>query len=172
MVQLACYGHEMKRLYVFVLAVITLLVLSTSCGHPNGDERLLLPEPSSIPHLHIESKTNLSGGYQLEKDYYRMIGDDSLPRGEMSLYAIVYPDIQNAKQFFRRKLHISVDSNTHEIRAVVFSKLSLDDAGVVKDTLDQITEPIEQLDADGAYDKRQEYDACDERGDKSPTPRG
>jgi hypothetical protein len=145
----------MKRLYVFVLAVITLLVLSTSCGHPNGDERLLLPEPSSIPHLHIESKTNLSGGYQLEKDYYRMIGDDSLPRGEMSLYAIVYPDIQNAKQFFRRKLHIS-----------------LDDAGVVKDTLDQITEPIEQLDADGAYDKRQEYDACDERGDKSPTPRG
>jgi hypothetical protein len=44
------------------------------------------------------------------------------------------------KQFFRRKLHLSVDSNTHEIRAVVFSKLSLDDAGVVKGTLDQITE--------------------------------
>ena len=78
MVQLACYGYEMKRLYVFVLAVITLLVLSASCGDPNGDERLLLPEPSSIPHLHMESKTNLSGRYRLEKDCYRMIGGDSL----------------------------------------------------------------------------------------------
>lgn len=63
-----------------------------------------------------------------------------------------------------RKLHLSVDSNSHEIQAVVLSEASLDDAGAVADLLDQITEPIEQLDADGAYDKRKVYDACGKRG--------
>lgn len=63
-----------------------------------------------------------------------------------------------------RKLHLSVDSNTHEIQAVVLSESSLDDAGAVDDLLEQITEPIEQLDADGAYDKRKVYDACEEHG--------
>ena len=41
-----------------------------------------------------------------------------------------------------RKLHLSVDSNSHEIQAVVLSEASLDDAGAVADLLDQITEPI------------------------------
>jgi len=63
-----------------------------------------------------------------------------------------------------RKLHLSVDSDTHEIQAVALSEASLDDAGAVLEMLEQITEPIEQLDGDGAYDKRKVYDACDERG--------
>jgi len=62
-----------------------------------------------------------------------------------------------------RKLHLAVDSSTHEIEAVVLSESSLDDAGAVPDLLEQITEPIEQLDADGAYDKRKVYDACFEQ---------
>ena len=63
-----------------------------------------------------------------------------------------------------RKLHLNVDSDSHEIQAVVLSESSLDDAGAVDDLLDQTTEPIEQLDADGAYDKRKVYNACDEHG--------
>lgn len=63
-----------------------------------------------------------------------------------------------------RKLHLSVDSDTHEIEAVLLSESSLDDAGAVEDLLDQITEPIEQLDADGAYDKRKVYETCEEHG--------
>jgi hypothetical protein len=63
-----------------------------------------------------------------------------------------------------RKLHLSVDSDSQEIEAVVLSESSLDDAGAVNDLLDQITEPIGQLDADGAYDKRKVYDACAEHG--------
>ena len=63
-----------------------------------------------------------------------------------------------------RKLHLSVDSKTHEIQAVVLSEASLDDAGAVPEMLEQITEPIEQLDGDGAYDKRKVYDACGKRG--------
>ncbi len=62
-----------------------------------------------------------------------------------------------------RKLHLSVDSESHEIQAVVLSEASLDDAGAVSEMLEQIEEPIEQLDGDGAYDKRKVYDACDER---------
>lgn len=51
-----------------------------------------------------------------------------------------------------------------EIQAVVLSEASLDDAGAVPEMLEQITEPIEQLDGDGAYDKRKVYDSCDEHG--------
>jgi len=69
-----------------------------------------------------------------------------------------------AKRRTWRKLHLAVDSNTHEIQAVVLSESSLDDAGVVADLLEQITEPIEQLDADGAYDKRKVYNTCQEHG--------
>ena len=63
-----------------------------------------------------------------------------------------------------RKLHLGVDSATQEIQAVVLSKASRDDAGAVPDLLDQIGEAVEQLSADGAYDKRKVYTACFERG--------
>jgi len=65
-----------------------------------------------------------------------------------------------------RKLHLGVDSATHEIQAVVLSEASGDDAGAVPDLLDQIGEAVEQLSADGAYDKRKVYTACSERGIK------
>ena len=65
-----------------------------------------------------------------------------------------------------RKLHLGVDSATHEIQAVVLSEASRDDAGAVPDLLDQIGEAVEQLSADGAYDKRKVYTACSERGIK------
>jgi len=63
-----------------------------------------------------------------------------------------------------RKLHLSVDSETQEIQAVVLSEPSLDDAGAVPQLLEQTSEPVEQLSADGAYDKRKVYEACAERG--------
>lgn len=69
-----------------------------------------------------------------------------------------------AKRRSWRKLHLSVDSETHEIGAVVLSKASLDDAGAVPELFDQMTEPVEQMSADGAYDKRKVYEACAERG--------
>lgn len=63
-----------------------------------------------------------------------------------------------------RKLHLSVDSETHEIQAMVLSEASLDDAGAVPELFGQMTEPVEQMSADGAYDKRKVYEACAERG--------
>ena len=62
-----------------------------------------------------------------------------------------------------RKLHLGVDSATHEIQAVVLTEASVDDAEVASDLLDQTSEPIEQFSADGAYDKRKVYSACEKR---------
>lgn len=62
-----------------------------------------------------------------------------------------------------RKLHLGVDSATHEIQAVVLTEASVDDAEVASDLLDQTSEPIEQFSADGAYDKRKVYNACEKR---------
>ena len=63
-----------------------------------------------------------------------------------------------------RKLHLSVDSETQEIQAVVLSEASLDDAGAAPDLLDQSTESVEQVGGDGAYDKRKVYEDCAARG--------
>jgi IS5 family transposase len=63
-----------------------------------------------------------------------------------------------------RKLHLSVDSGSQEIQAVVLSEAGQDDAGVVPELLDQMEEPVAQLSGDGAYDQRKVYQACRERG--------
>jgi hypothetical protein len=59
-----------------------------------------------------------------------------------------------------RKLHLAVDVVSGEIQAIVLSEASLDDAGAMPDLLNEIAEPIEQVDADGAYDKRKVYETC------------
>lgn len=63
-----------------------------------------------------------------------------------------------------RKLHLSVDADSHEIQAMVLSEASLDDAGAVDELFDQMSESVEQMSADGAYDKRKVYEACARRG--------
>ena len=63
-----------------------------------------------------------------------------------------------------RKLHLAVDSQTGEVQAVILSEASMDDAAAVPQMLEQITEPMEQLSADGAYDKRKVYKSCTQHG--------
>jgi hypothetical protein len=63
-----------------------------------------------------------------------------------------------------RKLHLSVNADTHEVEAVVLSEASLDDAEAGQTLLDETTGDIEQVDADGAYDKRKFYEASTARG--------
>lgn len=62
-----------------------------------------------------------------------------------------------------RKLHLAVDVVSGELQAIVLSDASMDDAGAVPDLLEEITNPIEQADADGAYDKRKVYDEFAQR---------
>ncbi len=65
-----------------------------------------------------------------------------------------------------RKLHLSVDANSHEIEAVVLSEASVDDAEAGKQLLIETSGKIEQIDADGSYDKRKFYEASQARGVK------
>jgi hypothetical protein len=69
-----------------------------------------------------------------------------------------------SKRRIWRKLHLSVDADSHEIQAMVLSEASLDDAGAVDELFDQMSGPIQQMSADGAYDKRKVYEACSQRG--------
>ena len=63
-----------------------------------------------------------------------------------------------------RKLHLAVDEATGEILSAVVTDNNCHDSEVLGELLDEITEPISQVDADGAYDKRHCYDFIDERG--------
>ncbi len=62
-----------------------------------------------------------------------------------------------------RKLHLSVDESSHEIQALVLTEASVDDAEAGKQLLDDTPGEIEQVSADGGYDKRKFYDASTKR---------
>ena len=61
------------------------------------------------------------------------------------------------------KLHLGVDEQTGEILAAVVTSNSISDGEVLPDLLDQIQDDIDQVSADGAYDRTYCYDAIDER---------
>jgi len=59
-----------------------------------------------------------------------------------------------------RKLHLSVDEATQAIQAVLLTGAEVDDAEAGCQLLEDTPAPIEQVSADGSYDKRKFYDAC------------
>ncbi len=69
-----------------------------------------------------------------------------------------------------RKLHIGADEATGEIVAAVVSTNDVTDGQVLPDLMAQIDDDITQVSGDGGYDKRQCYDAIDERGARAVIP--
>lgn len=63
-----------------------------------------------------------------------------------------------------RKLHLAVDESTGEILSSVITDNSCHDSEVLGELLDEITDPISQVDADGAYDTAACYDYIESRG--------
>ena len=61
------------------------------------------------------------------------------------------------------KLHLAVDEATGEILSGVVTDNSCHDSEVLGELLDEIEDPISQVDADGAYDTASCYDYIDER---------
>ncbi len=62
-----------------------------------------------------------------------------------------------------RKLHLSVDPETHQIVTELLTKNNVDDAEAGVAMLRSIDDPLDSLSADGAYDKRKFYDQCIEQ---------
>jgi len=62
-----------------------------------------------------------------------------------------------------RKLHLSVDADTHVIQAVEVTKAGVDDAQAGQQLLADTPGDLDQVSADGAYDKRKFYEACTAR---------
>ena len=69
-----------------------------------------------------------------------------------------------------RKLHVAVDGSTGEILASSLTENSVDDASVLPELVDLIDEEIDQVSADGAYDKRKVYTALAGRGARGAIP--
>lgn len=69
-----------------------------------------------------------------------------------------------------RKLHLGVDESTGEILAAVVTTNDFHDSEVLPDLLEATEADIEQVSADGAYDKRRCYDALSDRGAKAAIP--
>ena len=65
-----------------------------------------------------------------------------------------------------RKLHIGIDAQTMQIRAICVTSHNVSDASVIPDLLDQLPkdESLDSVTGDGAYDTRQVYEAVIEHG--------
>jgi IS5 family transposase len=63
-----------------------------------------------------------------------------------------------------RKLHLNVDEATGEIQAEELTEASVDDAAMVEPLLEQTEAAVEQLSADGAYDKEKVYTTAQTQG--------
>lgn len=77
-----------------------------------------------------------------------------------------------AKRRVWRKIHLGIDEQTLEIRAVEITGSHIGDAPVLPDLLDQIPEDQEigSVTADGAYDTRKCHDAIADRGAHAVIP--
>jgi hypothetical protein len=69
-----------------------------------------------------------------------------------------------------RKLHIAMDADTGEILATVASTSNVGDKAVLPNLLEQITDEIAQLTADGGYDYADCYEAIAERKARAVIP--
>ncbi|KPD11976.1 hypothetical protein AN476_12315 [Phaeobacter sp. 11ANDIMAR09] len=71
-----------------------------------------------------------------------------------------------------RKIHLGIDEQTLEVRAVEITGRHIGDAPVLPDLLNQIptNETISSVTADGAYDTRKCHDAIADRGAHAVIP--
>src|SRR5215470_6581885 len=69
-----------------------------------------------------------------------------------------------------RKLHFCTDEATLEIVSVVASTNDVSDAEALPDLLQDVPGKIEQVSADGAYDKRKRYDTLNKHRAKAAIP--
>ncbi len=68
------------------------------------------------------------------------------------------------------KLHLAVDPRTQEIQAAIVSEPGVTDAEAVPALLEQVDNPVEAAEADGAYDQQLVYDALERRGARAVIP--
>lgn len=69
-----------------------------------------------------------------------------------------------------RKIHIAIDPVSQEIINVVVSTNDVKDNEVIEDLFEGIEQPIEAVYADGAYDAKNVYSACDKREAQAVIP--
>jgi hypothetical protein len=75
-----------------------------------------------------------------------------------------------AKHRTWRKLHISIDADSHEVTAALITQKDVVDPRVLPRLLKQIEVPVETVYADGAYDARGCYQAIRQRGGRAVIP--
>jgi IS5 family transposase len=69
-----------------------------------------------------------------------------------------------------RKLHLGVDEATMEFVAVAVTTNDFKDSQLLPDLLEQVSDELSQVSADGAYDSRNCYDAIREREARAAIP--
>jgi Transposase DDE domain len=75
-----------------------------------------------------------------------------------------------SKRRTRLKLHVCGDESTFEIISACATTNNVSDGEVLPDLINDVSGPISQVSADGAYDQRSCYDAINDRGARAAIP--
>ena len=62
-----------------------------------------------------------------------------------------------------RKLHLGIDEASGEIKAAMMTTNAISDGEMLPPLIEQVEEPVKQVSADGAYDRKECYKALDKR---------
>ncbi len=69
-----------------------------------------------------------------------------------------------------RKVHLAVDQKTGQVQAAATTTNSISDGEMLPKLLEQVPQPVDQVSADGGYDRRTCYEAIAARGAKAAIP--
>ncbi len=99
---------------------------------------------------------------------HRFDGRESVWRRPVDAFARTVQ--ANAERF--GKLHLAIDIETQQIVGVCATSNAVDDAAKVEDLLSQVPDgsEVEEVSADGAYDKRKTYNVFNKHGTKAIIP--
>jgi hypothetical protein len=69
-----------------------------------------------------------------------------------------------------RKVHMAYDETTNEVLAIKLTTNDIDDASMLKPLLEELTQPVSRVAADGAYDRAKVYDYLQAQGIQAIIP--
>jgi hypothetical protein len=126
------------------------------------------PDPSSLSRRGKGLKINLSATIDHNQPHHVLVdstGVRVIGEGEWKM-------LHHGKSRWRvwKKLHLAMDANNHMILAATTTESVRQDGNYLPQLLDEIAGSISQVTGDGAYDKRNCYQAAHKRGAKAVFP--
>ena len=151
------FGLPLRQTEGFVGSMLGLL------GHDN----LPVPDHTTLSRRAQSLDATMKGRPRSGRPMHLIVDSSGLQIAGQGPWSAAKHGTRGTREW--RKLHIGVDESGFVV-AHELTESGVDDAGIVPDLLDQVSDEVERFTADGAYDKTAVYDAVAKLGAKIVIP--